>query len=59
MRLGKHRTRITKPAERVLRALYREHVSGDGTIRERVDAISRMDREANKEKLEMEQIRTG
>lgn len=55
----KHRTRITMPAERLLRALYREHVSGDGTIREMVDAISRMNREAYKEKLEMEQTNSG
>ena len=56
----KHRTNITKPGERFLRTLYCEHVAGDGTIRELVEPLSQLNRDAYKqEKLELEETPQG
>lgn len=54
-----HRTKITKPAERLLRALYREHVAGDGSIREMVEALNHINQKAFEGKLELETTDTG
>ena len=54
------RQTITKPAERVLRLLYREHVTGDGEIRELVERVSELNREVyNLERLELEETGDG
>ncbi|HEX6929695.1 MAG TPA: helix-turn-helix domain-containing protein [Gammaproteobacteria bacterium] len=54
------RQRITPPAERMLRLLYREHVMGDGTVRELVERLSELDREVHRaDKLELEETREG
>ncbi len=42
----KYRTKITKPADRLLRVLYREHVSGDGSVRDLVEQLGDANREA-------------
>lgn len=48
------RSRITRPAERLLRALYKEHVSGDGTVRDLIERISQINRDIHLDKLELE-----
>ena len=51
---------ITGPAERMLRALYKEHVDGDGRIREMVERLSELNREAHRaERLELEETASG
>lgn len=55
----KHRTQITKPAERILRLLYREHVSGDGTVRELVERLSEINRDAYKKEIKLEETGVG
>jgi putative transcriptional regulator len=54
-----HRTKITKPAERLLRALYREHVAGDGSIRDMVEALNQLNQKAYERKLELETTNAG
>lgn len=54
------RQAITKPAERMLRILYREHVAGDGSIRELVERISELNREVHQQhRLELEETSNG
>lgn len=55
----KGRTPITGPAERMLRALYREHICGDGKIRDLVDRISQLNRDVHRKRLELEQRNGG
>lgn len=51
---------ITPPAERMLRLIYREHVAGDGTVRELVERLSELNREAYLvERLELEETQDG
>ena len=47
------RTRITAPADRLLRVLYREYACGEGRVKELVDRISDLDR-GGQERLEFE-----
>ena len=54
-----HRTKITKPTERLLRALYREHVAGDGSIRDMVEALNHLNQKAYERKLELETTNAG
>lgn len=54
-----HRGRISRSAERMLRVLYREHVAGDGTVRDLVERMAELNREAHKPKLEMEDTESG
>ena len=54
-----HRTKINKPAERLLRALYREHMGGDGTILEMVEALNHLHQKAYGRKLELEATNAG
>lgn len=49
-----HRTRITRPAERLLRVLYLESIKADGLVRELLDKINQLNRDAHAAKLEME-----
>lgn len=54
------RQTITPPAERVLRALYKEHVEGDGRIRELVERLSELNREAHRtDRMELEETPSG
>lgn len=55
----KNRPKITKPAERLLRMMYREHVDGDGTIRKLVERIAQINRDAYQKNLELEETQTG
>lgn len=56
----RHRTKITKPAERLLRALYREYVCEESTIRELIERISQLNRDAYKSnRIEFEETQAG
>ena len=55
----KNRQRITRPAERLLRALYREHVSGDGRLRDVIDRIAQANRDTYNDKLTLEECDEG
>jgi putative transcriptional regulator len=52
------RARISRPAERFLRILYREHVVGDGNVRALVDRLADLDR-SHVRKLELEDTESG
>lgn len=54
-----HRTKITRPAERLLRTLYREHVNGDGTIREMVERLSEINRDVYRKIIELQETPSG
>lgn len=49
------RQEITRPAERLLRTLYREHVCGDGTVRELIERVSELNRDQYVQNLELEE----
>lgn len=53
------RAKISGPADRVLRALYREAVHGDGQIREMLEHISELNRDAYKDRIELEETESG
>ncbi len=56
----KGRQSITVPAERMLRLIYREHVAGNGTVRELIERMSETNREAYvAERLELEETQDG
>ena len=50
---------ITRPAERFLRALYLEHVEGDGTIRALVERLSQINRDDHHKRIEMSETDSG
>lgn len=50
---------ISCSAERILRVLYREHVTGDGTVRDLVERLAKLNREAHKSKIELEDTEHG
>lgn len=53
------RTKISGPAERMLRVLYREQVLGDGKVREIVDRLAKLNRDAYRERIELEETENG
>ncbi|MDT8383097.1 MAG: helix-turn-helix domain-containing protein [Gammaproteobacteria bacterium] len=55
----KGRARIPGPADRILRALYRESVQGDGKILEMLESISDLDEETGKNRIELEETESG
>lgn len=46
-----HRSKIPKPAERLLRVLYKGSVDGNGSIRQHLDKIAHLDREMYAKKI--------
>lgn len=54
-----HRTKITTPADKLLRILYVEHVKGQSKVRELIDGIAKLNRQAHKIRLEMEETASG
>lgn len=56
---SENRAGINGPADRVLRALYREAVDGNGRIREMLEHISELNRDAHKERIELEETDSG
>jgi DNA-binding transcriptional regulator YiaG len=56
---GKKRAIISGPADRMLRALYREAVEGDGRIRDMLEHISDLNHDAYKDHLELEDTGEG
>jgi putative transcriptional regulator len=54
-----NRTAISRPAERMLRILYREHIAGDGNVRALVDRLADLDRQSHARKLELEDTESG
>lgn len=55
----KHRTKITEPADKLLRILYVEHVKGQSKVRELIDGIAKLNRQVHKIRVEMEETATG
>lgn len=55
----KNRPSITRPAERMLRVLYREHVEGDGSVRDLVERLSQLNRDTYRRAIELEETDTG
>ncbi|MDQ7015578.1 MAG: helix-turn-helix domain-containing protein [Gammaproteobacteria bacterium] len=55
----KSRGKFTKPAERLLRLLYREHVSENGIVRELIDRVSKINRDNYQKVLELEETDSG
>lgn len=53
------RTQISKPAERMLRTLYLEHVGGDGSVRDLLERLSEMNREIHRRRLELTEVGGG
>lgn len=53
------RTPISPAADRLLRMLYKEHVLGDGRVRELIERISTLHRDLRWERLEMEEVEEG
>ena len=53
------RTPISGPADRMLRLIYREHVSGDGTIRDLIDRVGKINRGMHQDRIEMEETASG
>lgn len=53
------RAEISEPAERILRLIYREHVAGDGSVRDIIDHISKLNRDRHEEKIEFEESAEG
>lgn len=54
-----HRTKITKPADRLLRALYLDAIDSDSKIRKLIDKINTMDHDAYKRKIELQDTDSG
>ena len=53
-----HRTKITRPADRLLRALYREYVCKESKVKDLVDRVADLDR-AIRKRLEFEESDSG
>jgi len=53
------RAKITGPAERILRLLYKEHVDGDGTVRGLVDRIADLNRHNHQAQYKFEETEDG
>ncbi len=55
----KGRSKIAKPADRLLRNLYREMVCGESKVRELLDRIASLNRDTYHDKLELEETENG
>jgi DNA-binding transcriptional regulator YiaG len=54
------RVKIPGPAERLLRALYKEFATGDGKVRSMIDEINQMNRDTHRqERIEFEECDRG
>lgn len=54
-----HRTKITKPADKLLRMLYVEHVTGQSRVRGLIDDLAKLNRKVHSIRLEMEETESG
>ena len=54
-----HRTKITLPADRLLRLIYLETIEGDGIVRKLVDRLSLLDTISYSMRCEMEETDVG
>jgi len=54
-----HRTKITKPADKILRILFAEHANGNKKIKEFFESLSQLNREENSNNLELEETELG
>lgn len=54
-----NRTKITKPADKLLRMLYSEHVNGNKEIKEFIERLSHLNRIEYSKKLELEETELG
>ena len=50
---------IDPSADRLLRSLYSEHVTGDGHVRELIERISQLNRDIHAARLELEECGSG
>ncbi len=53
------RQHITRPPERLLQGLYREHARGEGTVRQLVERLARLEHEERWTGMELEETRRG
>lgn len=54
-----NRSEISEPAERILRLIYREHMAGDGSVRDIIEHICKLHRDLHEERLEFEESPEG
>jgi len=54
-----HRTKITKPADKILRILFAEHANDNKKIKEFFESLSQLNREENSNNLELEDTELG
>lgn len=54
-----HRTKITKPADKLLRILYIEHAKDNKEIKAFFERLSHLNREEHSRKIELEETQSG
>lgn len=54
-----HRGRITKPAERVLRMLYQEYVTGNSSVRDLIEGLGQFNRDIYANGMKLEETKDG
>jgi len=54
-----HRTKITKPADKILRILFIEHANGNKEIKAFFERLSQLNRDAYSKKIELEETGIG
>ncbi len=54
-----HRTKITKPADKILRILFAEQANGNKKIKEFFECLSHLNREEYNKNLELEETDSG
>ncbi|PHS70666.1 MAG: transcriptional regulator [Methylophaga sp.] len=54
-----HRTKISKPADKILRLLYSQHINGDGDTKEFIERLSYLNRAEYTQKFEIEESDRG
>ncbi|MDH5302021.1 MAG: helix-turn-helix domain-containing protein [Gammaproteobacteria bacterium] len=55
----KHRGKITKPAERLLRMIYQEYVTGNSSIRELIERLGKFNRNIYSNGMSLEETENG
>ncbi len=56
---GKHRRKITKPAERVLRMIYQEYVNDDSSFRGLIERLGQFNRDIYANGMKLEETESG
>jgi len=55
----KHRVKITKPAERLLRMLYQEYVTGNSSVRGLIERLGQFNRDIYSNGMRLEETESG